>query len=131
MAEAPVAPNSQAEVKAKADAAIKKMVDGGMSEADARKAYQLRSELNKLAPVNRRTATVDPNETSAQRFVRIGKARGAKVIQTCKQLENLGNGDYVYSPEQAEKLCKALETAVAGVRRALFKSRDAISLDLE
>lgn len=126
------APQAERPAADKTKEAIAKLVGEGKSEAEAKRIVALRGELAQLQPTARRKPSVDPNESGSARFVRIAKFRGSKVIQTCKQLENLASGDYVYTPEQAEKLVKALETAVAGVARALRKDRSSeITLDLD
>lgn len=71
------------------------------------------SEMMENAVVN----TEKPEETKAEKFVRIGEYRMNKAIEAIGRLENLSNRSaYEYTPEQVEAMFSVLEQRVAQVR---------------
>ena len=84
------------------------------------------SEMMENAVVN----TEKPEETKAEKFVRIGEYRMNKAIDAIGRLENLANKSaYEYTQEQAEAMFLVLEQRVAQVREkfAAAKPKEGIS----
>lgn len=54
----------------------------------------------------------------AAKFRKLGNARLNRVLKGMKHLENLGRGQYVYTPEQADTLIRKLLDGVAAVKVA-------------
>lgn len=73
----------------------------------------------------------DPNETPARRFVRIAQRRTLEVMKSLSALENLttcrnekvkddaGEHGYYYTPEQWEKVRKAIDRKLASLDTAI------------
>lgn len=62
---------------------------------------------------------VDPNETKAQKFVRLGVPRVTKAVKAIGAIGNLGGNGYESTPEQQEKIIAALRSAVDAVEKRL------------
>jgi hypothetical protein len=62
---------------------------------------------------------VDPNETPAQRFVRLANRRVGKALNVLGHIASLGNRrQYEYSQEQVAKIKAALTAAVGKINSA-------------
>ncbi len=66
-------------------------------------------------PKNSSTA----DETKADKFVRLAKARMGKALKAISQLEALGGSGYESTEEQRAKMVKALRDAVGSVETSL------------
>jgi len=66
-----------------------------------------------------RESKVDPDESKADKFIRLAKARMTKALKAIAQLENLGGSNYEYTHDQANKIVNSLERAVAAVEAKL------------
>lgn len=64
-------------------------------------------------------SAVDPNETKAQKFVRLGVPRVTRAIKAIGAIGNLGGSGYESTPEQQEKIIAALRGAVDSVEKRL------------
>jgi hypothetical protein len=67
---------------------------------------------NATATRKRRVSTVDPNETKAAKFKRLGGLRVAKAIKAIGLIGNLNGSGYEYTPEQIDKMRTGLNNAV-------------------
>lgn len=64
------------------------------------------------------------DETKAEKFIRLGEYRMNKAIDAIGRLGNLANRSaYDYTPEQAEVMFAALESALAEVRAQFSPKR--------
>jgi hypothetical protein len=75
-----------------------------------------------------------PNETKAEKFVRLSKARMPKVLKAISMLENLGTSSYESTPDQRVKILRTLKDAVERVDVALNKpkkSADDLGFDFD
>lgn len=61
-------------------------------------------------------STVDPNETKAQKFARLANKRVPKALKDIANIGKLSGTGYERTPEQAQKIVTALETAVKVVK---------------
>ena len=82
--------------------------------------------MAKKEPAKRGRKAVDENETPEMRFVRLGKARLARVVKGIRALGNLGGAGYSSTPKQREKVREILEAetiaALARMEKAKQKS---------
>lgn len=60
---------------------------------------------------NRKKTTVDPNETKAQKFVRIGQVRVGKAIKAIQNVAALGGRSYESTPAQHAKISTLIRGA--------------------
>lgn len=79
-----------------------------------------------------RTSKVDPNETKADKFKRLGAARYGKCVTALRNLSKLGGNGYERTAEQQKKIVDGLKVELATVEKALTphvpgaaKSKDA------
>ncbi len=75
-----------------------------------------------------------PNETKAEKFVRLSKARMSKVLKAISMLENLGTASYESTPDQRVKILRTLKDAVERVDVSLNKpkkSADDLGFDFD
>lgn len=68
---------------------------------------------------------VDPNETKAQKFVRLGTKRVNKAVKSVKQLAQLAGSGYDSTPEQRKKITDALDGAVKLVKDRFAGQKEA------
>src|SRR6516225_10453332 len=62
---------------------------------------------------------IDPDETKAQRFKRVGNRRLTNALRTISHVARLGNTlNYEYTPDQANKVLITLQEAVNRVKYA-------------
>lgn len=54
---------------------------------------------------------VDPNESKAEKFLRIAPKRMTKVLNGIRQLGQLSSGGYEYTPQQVQKMFQAIAEA--------------------
>lgn len=78
---------------------------------------------NKKAKKER--AKVDPNETKAQKFVRLGTKRINRAVKVVKQLAQLAGSGYDSTPEQRKKITDALDAAVKHVKDRFAGQKEA------
>lgn len=84
------------------------------------------SEMMENTDVN----TEKPEETKAEKFVRLGEYRMNKAIDAIGRLEHLANRSaYEYTQEQVEAMFSVLEQRVTQVREkfAAVKSKEGVS----
>lgn len=60
----------------------------------------------------KRAVVIDPNETSAQRFKRVGNARVGKAIEAIRLVGNLVGSSYETAPNQIDAIEKHLNNEV-------------------
>jgi len=63
----------------------------------------------------------------AKKFVEIGRKRTNNIIKGIRNLGKLASSNYVYTPEQAEKMTKAIETALAETKAKFSGTKTAAS----
>lgn len=63
-------------------------------------------------PKTAKVSTVDPNETKAAKFLRLGKPRVNAALKSIDIVGNLSGSGYEYTAEQVAAIRKALEVAV-------------------
>lgn len=66
-----------------------------------------------------RTSKVDPNETKAGKFVRLGEQRLTKATMALRNLAKLGGNNYERTAEQQKKIGDLLRAEVEAVVKAL------------
>lgn len=67
------------------------------------------------------------NETKAQKFARLATARVNASLDAMAKIEGLSaKGQYDYTPEQVESICKALEAGVMKIHNR-FKNPSAVA----
>lgn len=91
------------------------------------------TKVKEPAPAKKkRESVVDPNETKADKFVRLAKARTTKALKAIAQLENLAGSNYEYTAEQVTKIVGALDDAINKVTVKLNGSskKEEIKFDL-
>jgi len=96
--------------------------------AKAEKDFPVKSpvEPGPTKQVKRGRNPVDPNETPAQRFRRLGGKRMNKALKAIGYVASLGNKrQYEYTDEQRNKIIAALVDAVDNVRQRLTDKQSA------
>jgi hypothetical protein len=58
-----------------------------------------------------------------ERFVELARKRVPRALHVLQLVENLASHNYKYTPEQADKIIRTLEDAVARVRDAFMKPK--------
>jgi len=74
-----------------------------------------------------------PKESAADRFTRLGNARGNKVLGDLRLVGQLGNGQYEYTAAQVENLFDNIRKAVDAAQAMYFqptttRSKEAVKL---
>ena len=72
----------------------------------------------------------EDEETKAERFVRLAKARVPRALKRIKLIGNLAGPGYEYTDEQTEKVLDALQGAVDRVRDKFQKDTEAEAFEL-
>lgn len=70
-------------------------------------------------PRKPRQSKVDPNESKADKFKRLGTARYTKCVTALRNLAKLGGAGYERTAEQQKKITEGLRAEVAAVEKAL------------
>lgn len=64
------------------------------------------------APKGKRKSKIDPNETKAQKFVRLANHRINRILKLNKALSALGGAAYESTPEQRKRIGDVLKTSL-------------------
>lgn len=75
-------------------------------------------------PRKKRKKTVDPNESKAEKFVRLANARVPKTLKALKQIGALGGASYDSQQDQRHAIQKALTDGLESAMRSLNKQKE-------
>lgn len=77
----------------------------------------MENQMDNITETAEKEPAGKPEETKAEKFIRLGEYRMNKAMEAIGRLENLSNkSSYEYTPEQVEVMFSVLEERVAEVK---------------
>lgn len=71
----------------------------------------------------KRKSSVPKDETKEERFIRVATPRVNKAIKFIKMLGFCSGSSYSYMPEQVNKMCKAIQSALDATYKKLSEEK--------